>query len=227
MAPEPATRAAAEEAANRLFRGVVAASSVVAGDVAVTIEKGQPWGEPGPLPPDGVVVASIDEARVRGRGRPAAPRAGSRHSGSGRRPLPHARRPGSAGDGVHGRPRRGPHRRPPPLVRGPSRGPRARAGATRCRGHERAVARRVELAPTRPPERRRCSTSSRPRLGRPTGSRCGPACPRARTCRIPASPSAGWPAAQFEFPRPMPVELDGELVGGGPYAQRSTGTGCR
>ena len=30
----------------------------------MTIEKGQPWGEPGPLPPDGVVVRSDAEARA-------------------------------------------------------------------------------------------------------------------------------------------------------------------
>ena len=57
----------------------------------MTIEKGQDWGEAGPLPDDGVLVRSDAEARAVVTAARRANEAGPAARAAGRRPLPHGR----------------------------------------------------------------------------------------------------------------------------------------
>ena len=187
----------ARRCAERLFRGVVAASTAIDADdvgrnrrrppgvgtighgdgpsaVPVTIQRGQDWGR------------RVAEARSTSRRWPTTPRPArsierARRAGAAaaaaraprRRPAPHARGDGRRGRArrrglrVHGRPRRGAARRPAALVRQPPRGPAVVVAGRGRRRDERPVPRRVGRRPARPPQRR------------PAG-RCSTGRPRAR-----------------------------------------------
>ena len=178
---------AAGQAAEALFRGVVAASSTL-GDVVgddgaidratspestVTIRKGEAWGEPGALPPDGRGRAQPTPRPGRSSRRPGGPATRSRRSacsaatcaarsagGATRRRLRRA-----AAVPAAGRPgRRSLRRRAPALVRGPPRRPAVVVAGPGRGGHERPVPRPLGRRPAGPPRRRPARRLSTPDL---------------------------------------------------------------
>ncbi len=194
----------------------------------MTIEKGQDWGEVGPLPDDGVVVRSDAEARAvvtaARRANEEVPPLGllggdlcRTVGGRG----DEARLRSGGGDPADRRPRVGAGRRAPPLVRRPPGRPPVVAAGPAVRRLQRRVARGVGRRPPGPPGRRAARGGRGDHVGRrpaegppPPADRHPPAAPGHRAC-AGRTPSSG------TSPRATAVWLDGERLGPGQARCRS------
>ena len=192
---------------------------------AVTVRKGEAWGEAAGLPAGGVVVPSDAEAapvvdaarRAAGPCRPGAWRAATCAARSAAGATSGATR-ADAAVAAAGRPRLGPRSTAPALVRGPPGRPAVVVAGAGGGGHERRVPRRMGRGRPRPPRRRPARRARRRRRDVARG-------PVGRTLALPTGGHVPHPGHRGQPPvrrsrssstRPTPVWLDGERGGGPP-----------